>query len=101
MGFLANPEDPTLTVSFDLLFRGVEITTGGQRIHDYDELVAKMEARGMNPADFEFFTNAHKYGLPPHGGLGMGLERLTQRLIGLDNVKSATMFPRDITRLSP
>ncbi len=96
-----DPEDPTLTVSFDLLFRGVEITTGGQRIHDYDELVAKMEARGMNPADFEFFTNAHKYGLPPHGGLGMGLERLTQRLIGLDNVKSATMFPRDITRLSP
>ncbi|MBT3583978.1 MAG: aspartate--tRNA(Asn) ligase [Halobacteriovoraceae bacterium] len=94
-------EDPELTVSFDLIFRGVEITTGGQRIHDFDQLVAKMSGRGMNPADFEFFTNAHKYGLPPHGGLGLGLERLTQRLLNVDNIKSATMFPRDMTRLTP
>ncbi len=96
-----DPEDPTLTLSFDLLFRGIEITSGGQRIHDYDELVAKLKAKDMNPEDFEFFSNAHQYGLPPHGGLGMGLERLTQKLLGLDNIKLATMFPRDATRLSP
>ena len=96
-----DPDEPELTLSFDLLFRGIEITSGGQRIHDYDELVAKMRAKDMNPEAFEFFSNAHKYGLPPHGGLGMGLERLTQKLLGLDNIKSATMFPRDATRLSP
>lgn len=96
-----DPEDSELTLSFDLLFRGVEITSGGQRIHDYAELVEKMKSKGMNPDEFEFFSNAHKYGLPPHGGLGMGLERLTQRLLGLDNIKSATMFPRDAVRLSP
>lgn len=96
-----DPENPELTLSFDLLFRGVEITSGGQRVHDYDELVANIESKGLDPKDFEFFSNAHKYGLPPHGGLGMGLERLTQRLIGLDNIKSATMFPRDAVRLSP
>ncbi len=96
-----DPDDSSLTLSFDLLFRGVEITSGGQRVHDYDELVEKMKAKGMNPEDFEFFSNAHKYGLPPHGGLGIGLERLTQKLLGLDNIKLATMFPRDATRLSP
>ncbi|MDX2346232.1 MAG: aspartate--tRNA(Asn) ligase [Legionella sp.] len=96
-----DPDEPELTLSFDLLFRGVEITSGGQRIHDYDELIAKIKSKDMNPEDFEFFSNAHKYGLPPHGGLGLGLERLTQKLLGLDNIKLATMFPRDATRLSP
>jgi nondiscriminating aspartyl-tRNA synthetase len=96
-----DPDSPEETLSFDLLFRGVEITTGGQRIHDFDALETKMKARGMNPEDFEFFTMAHKYGLPPHGGLGLGLERLTQKIIGLDSVKLATMFPRDINRLAP
>ena len=96
-----DPENTDLTLSFDLLFRGVEITSGGQRIHDHDELIAKMKAKGMDPKDFEFFSTAHKYGLPPHGGLGMGLERVTQKLMDLDNIKSATMFPRDAVRLSP
>ncbi|MBI2519388.1 MAG: aspartate--tRNA(Asn) ligase [Bdellovibrio sp.] len=89
------------TESFDLLFRGIEITTGGQRIHEYHELIEKMQYRGMNVEEFTFFSNAHKYGLPPHGGFGMGLERLTQKIIGLDNIKEATMFPRDVTRLFP
>ena len=89
------------TDSFDLLFRGVEITTGGQRIHEYDELVLKMQHRGMNVKEFTFFSDAHKYGLPPHGGFGLGLERLTQKIIGLDNIKEATMFPRDVSRLFP
>ena len=96
-----DPEDPNYTLSFDLLFRGIEITTGGQRIHDYYEQVAKMKARGMNPDDFESYLMAHKYGMPPHGGLGLGLERITMHLLGFKNVRYASMFPRDINRVTP
>ena len=96
-----DPEDPKYTLSFDLLFRGLEVTTGGQRIHDYRAQVAKMEARGMDPADFESYLRAHRHGLPPHGGLGIGLERLTMQLCGLDNVRYACLFPRDLSRLEP
>ncbi|HET8580978.1 MAG TPA: aspartate--tRNA(Asn) ligase [Candidatus Paceibacterota bacterium] len=91
--------DPGFTKSFDLLFRGVEITTGGQREHRYDELIRKLEAKGLKPENFQFYLMAFKYGMPPHGGWGMGLERLTQKLIGLDNVKEATLFPRDMNRI--
>lgn len=94
-------DNPLETESFDLLFRGVEITTGGQRIHQYEVIKEKMLKRNMLLADFEFFTDVHQFGLPPHGGFGLGLERLTQKLIGLDNIKEATMFPRDVTRLFP
>jgi nondiscriminating aspartyl-tRNA synthetase len=90
-----------MTESFDLLFRGIEITTGGMRIHKYDEIIQKMKKRNMDTTSFKFFTDAHLYGLPPHGGFGMGLERLTQKIVGLNNVKEATMFPRDISRLTP
>ena len=96
-----DPADPDYTLSFDLLFRGIEITTGGQRIHDYHEQVAKMRARGMNPDDFESYLMAHKYGMPPHGGLGLGLERITMHLLGFKNVRYASMFPRDINRVTP
>lgn len=96
-----DPEDPKYTLSLDLLFRGLEVTTGGQRIHDYRAQVAKMEARGMDPADFESYLMAHRHGLPPHGGLGIGLERLTMQLCGLDNVRYACLFPRDLSRLEP
>ena len=96
-----DPEDPKYPLSFDLLFRGLEVTTGGQRIHDYRAQVAKMEARGMDPADFESYLMAHRHGLPPHGGLGIGLERLTMQLCGLDNVRYACLFPRDLSRLEP
>ena len=96
-----DPEDPKYTLSFDLLFRGIEITTGGQRIHDYNEQVAKMKVRGMNPDDFESYLMAHKYGMPPHGGLGLGLERITMHLLGFKNVRNASMFPRDINRVTP
>ncbi len=96
-----DPADPAYTLSFDLLFRGIEITTGGQRIHDYNEQVAKMRARGMNPDDFESYLMAHKYGMPPHGGLGLGLERITMHLLGFKNVRYASMFPRDINRVTP
>lgn len=96
-----NAQNPLLTDSFDLLFRGVEITTGGQRINDYDEQVEKMKSRGMTVELFDSYLMAHKYGLPPHGGLGLGLERFTAQLLGFANVRYATMFPRDINRLEP
>ncbi len=96
-----DPADPKYTLSFDLLFRGMEITTGGQRVHDYAEQIAKMEERDMNPADIESYLMIHKHGMPPHGGLGLGLERLTMKLCGLDNVRYATLFPRDLSRLEP
>lgn len=94
-------EDKSLALSFDLLFRGLEITTGGQRINDYQEQIDKLNARKMNPALFESFTILHKYGMPPHGGLGLGLERLTMQLLKLNNVRDASMFPRDMSRLEP
>lgn len=94
-------DDPSVTESFDLLFRGLEITTGGQRIHNYKEQIRKMEACGMNIDAFRSYLMAHKYGLPPHGGMGIGLERLTAKLIGIENVRRATMFPRDINRIQP
>ncbi|MBO5198088.1 MAG: aspartate--tRNA(Asn) ligase [Lachnospiraceae bacterium] len=96
-----DPEDKKFTLSFDLLFKGMEITTGGQRIHTYAEQVKKMEERGMDPADFENYLMIHKHGMPPHGGLGIGLERLTMRLLDEANVRETTMFPRDVTRLEP
>ena len=96
-----DPADPEYTLSFDLLFRGLEITSGGQRVHDYKEQVAKMEKCGMNPELFETYLMLHKYGAPPHGGLGIGLERLTMHLLGFKNVREATMFPRDINRVTP
>lgn len=96
-----DPADPTYTLSFDLLFRGLEITTGGQRIHDYHKLMDKIAARGMETEGMEHYLSAFKHGMPPHGGLGIGLERLTMQLIGEDNVREATLFPRDMSRLEP
>ena len=94
-------EDPTYTLSFDLLFRGMEITTGGQRIHDYHELLAKMEKRGMTDEVMEQYLSAFKHGMPPHGGLGIGMERLTMKMMNEDNVRETTLFPRDLSRLEP
>ena len=91
--------DPGYAKGFDLLFRGVEITTGGQRIHDYDKLVEAIKAKGLDPEKFTYYLQAFKYGMPPHGGFGMGLERLTAKLLGLENVKEATLFPRDLNRI--
>lgn len=96
-----DPDDAAFTLSFDLLFRGMEITTGGQRIHDYHELLKKMEARGMSAEGMEQYLSAFRYGMPPHGGLGIGMERLTMKLMGEDNVRETTLFPRDLSRLEP
>lgn len=96
-----DPADPTYTLSFDLLYQGLEITTGGQRIHDYDMLMEKIEKRGMETEGMEQYLSCFKHGMPPHGGLGIGMERLTMKLIGEDNVRETTLFPRDLSRLEP
>lgn len=96
-----DPEDTSVTLSFDLLYKGLEITTGGQRIHDYQMILEKMEKRGMDPEDIKDYLMIFKYGMPPHGGLGIGLERLTMRLLDEQNVRETSLFPRDVTRLEP
>lgn len=93
------PSDPAFTRSFDLLFRGLEMCSGGQRVHKYQELVERLEKKGLDPDKFQFYLEAFKYGIPPHGGIGMGLERLTAKFCGVANVKEATLFPRDINRI--
>ena len=94
-------EDPKLAESFDLLFRGLEITTGGQRIHDYNDMIAKMARYNMKPEDVGSYIDIFKYGMPPHGGLGIGLERLVMKLLDLQNIRQASLFPRDINHLDP
>jgi nondiscriminating aspartyl-tRNA synthetase len=94
-----DPATPEFTRSFDLLFRGLEMCSGGQRVHNYDELVERIKGKGLDPDKFEFYLQAFKYGIPPHGGIGLGLERLTAKFCGVNNVKEATLFPRDINRI--
>lgn len=94
-----DPEDEGYSKYFDLLFRGVEITSGGQRVHDYNTLIEKIKNKGLDPEKFSFYLQAFKYGLPPHGGIGMGLERLTAKFLNLPNVKEVTLFPREINRI--
>lgn len=96
-----DPQNPAQTLSFDLLFRGLEITTGGQRIHGYLEQMEKIRQRGLDVEDFSCYLLMHRHGMPPHGGLGLGLERFTARLLGYENVREACLFPRDIHRLTP
>lgn len=96
-----DPEDPTLTLSYDLLMCGIEITSGGQRIHKEEDYRKKMIERGMNPDNFKFYLDTFHNGMPPHGGFAIGLERITSFLLGLSNVKEASMFPRDINRVAP
>jgi aspartyl-tRNA synthetase len=93
--------DEGMTESFDLTYKGMEITTGGQRIHLYDLLVEHFKAKGFNPADFSFYLDPFKYGAPPHGGLGLGVERMTMQLLGIENIREATLLPRDRDRLTP
>lgn len=92
-------DDPGYTKSFDLLFRGIEINTGSQRVHNHATLVENIKKKGLDPEKFSFYLQAFKYGMPPHGGFGMGLERLTAKFLGLGNVKEATLFPREINRI--
>ncbi len=95
-----DPKDPKYTFSFDLIGRGVEWITGSQRINDYKQLVANIKKWGCQPQDFEIpYLQAFKYGMPPEGGFCLGLERITQNILGLKNIREATLFPRDMTRI--
>jgi aspartyl-tRNA synthetase len=93
--------DEGMTESFDLTYKGMEITTGGQRIHLYDLLVERFKAKDFDPEAFAFYLDPFKYGAPPHGGLGLGVERLTMQLLGIDNIREATLLPRDRDRITP
>jgi len=98
---MPDPEDKEATFGFDLLFRGVEIVTGSQRIHEYKMLIENMKKKGVKEKGLEFYLNTFKYAMPPHGGWAIGSERLIQLLLGLNSVKEAVLFPRDVKRLSP
>ncbi|HRS22920.1 MAG TPA: aspartate--tRNA(Asn) ligase, partial [Candidatus Woesebacteria bacterium] len=95
-----DPQNPELTLSFDLIGLGTEWITGGQRINDYEQLKRSIQQRGYNPDNFEIpYLQAFKYGMPPEGGFAIGLERITQGLLGLDNIRQASLFPRDMERI--
>lgn len=94
-----DPKDPEYSLSFDLIFRGIEILSGSQRINEYDQLVKAIKERGMDPKSFEMYLQAFKYGMPPEGGFSFGLERVTMKLLNLPNVREASLFPRDLERV--
>jgi nondiscriminating aspartyl-tRNA synthetase len=98
--FYTHPSpDPVYSNSFDLLFRGVELVTGGQRLHRYADYVAALDGRPLEP--YRSYLDVFRYGMPPHGGFAIGLERLVARLVGAANVREVTLFPRDLQRLTP
>jgi nondiscriminating aspartyl-tRNA synthetase len=99
--FYAYPLGNALTMSFDALFRGLEITTGGRRQHDYQAFLEALPRFGLKAENFESYLTLLKYGCPPHGGFAIGCERLTQKILGLANVKEASLFPRDRKRITP
>ena len=98
---MPDPEDPAVTLSFDLFCRGTEISSGAQRIHDYNMLRENIAKKGISESGLEFYLDTFKYALPPHGGWGLGIERMVQLILGLGSVKEACLFPRDVKRLRP
>lgn len=96
-----DPTRPAYSNSFDLLFRGMELVTGGQRLHRYADYLQALAARNLSPDPFVGYLEAFRYGMPPHGGLAIGLERLLMQLTGAANLRETTLFPRDLTRLTP
>ena len=96
-----DPQRPGYSRGFDLLFRGLELVTGGQRLHRYEDYLAALAERGIDPEPFAGYLQAFKHGMPPHGGFAIGLERFVARLAGIENVREVTLFPRDLHRLAP
>jgi nondiscriminating aspartyl-tRNA synthetase len=96
-----DPERPQYSNSFDLLFRGMELVTGGQRLHRYEDYLASLQRHRLDPALLEGYLQAFKHGMPPHGGFAIGLERWVAQLAGVANVRETTLFPRDLNRLAP
>lgn len=99
--YIMEKDGTPYSFSFDLDYKGQEISSGGQREHRYDKLVARMEKKGLNPEDFSFYLDAFRYGMPPHGGWGIGIERLLVKMLDLGNIREAILFPRDPARLTP
>jgi nondiscriminating aspartyl-tRNA synthetase len=95
------PEEPQWSRGFDLIFRGIELVSGAQRLHRYGDYLAALEQRGLDRAPYEAYIDAFRYGIPPHGGFAIGLERWTGRLIEAPNIREVTLFPRDLHRLAP
>jgi nondiscriminating aspartyl-tRNA synthetase len=95
------PDDPTWSNTFDLIYRGQELVTGGQRLHRHEDYLAALAARGLDPEPFAGYLAAFRHGMPPHGGFGMGLERWVSRLVGAANLREVVLFPRDLNRLTP
>ncbi len=96
---MPDPKDPEYSLSYDLLFRGVEVLSGSQRINDYDLLVNTIKDRGMDPNNFEMYLQSFKYGMPPEGGFSFGLERMTMHMLNLTNIREASLYPRDMERV--
>jgi nondiscriminating aspartyl-tRNA synthetase len=101
--FYTHPEPgrPEFSNSFDLLFRGLELVTGGQRLHRHEDYLAALAARALAPEPYDGYLQAFRYGMPPHGGFALGLERWVARLTGAHNIRETTLFPRDLHRLTP
>lgn len=98
---MPSTDNPEYTETFDLLFRGVEIASGGQRIHTPEMLEESITAKGLNPKDFKDYVDIFRFGTPPHGGWGLGSERIIQKILGLGSIKEAVLYPRDVKRLAP
>jgi len=99
--YIMEKEGTRFSYSFDLDYKGQEISSGGQREHRYEKLKERMKKKGLDPESFDFYLNAFKYGMPPHGGWGIGIERLLVKMLDLQNIREAILFPRDMSRLSP
>ncbi len=99
--YIMEKDGTPYSYSFDLDYKGQEISSGGQREHRYDRLVARMHKKGLNPEAFKFYLDAFEYGMPPHGGWGIGVERLVQKMLDLPNIRETILFPRDRVRLVP
>jgi nondiscriminating aspartyl-tRNA synthetase len=96
---MPDPENPEYCLSYDLLYKGLEVSSGAQRIHKLDQLIETIKERGLNPEGFKMYLQAFEYGMPPHGGFSYGLERTTMKLLDLENIREASLFPRDMERV--
>jgi len=95
----ADPDDPDYTLSFDLLCRGLEIVTGGRRINEYDKLIKNIKKWGNEPKNFSYYLQTFQYGMPPEGGFALGTERMVKQILNLENIREASLFPRDMERI--
>ncbi len=96
---MPDPKDPEFSLSYDLLYKGLEVSSGAQRIHDINQLIETIKSRGMSPKNFYMYLQAFEYGMPPHGGFSYGLERTTMKMLNLENIREASLYPRDMERV--